>query len=158
MSELIEKRLEQSGERLQRLKARKKRCVCKYCGHELKLRRIIYTSFEEARTELYCNHCKRIEYGVEWQTYQSAKFYVEHSGINLYPGLDDNEQCKQINIAKIAEIMDWVCHNLGVVGDEGFVVPLNFQPEFMAECITVSDADLANIDDDEEIEDLYAAD
>lgn len=158
MSELIEKRPKQSGERLQRLKARKKRCVCKYCGHELKLRRIIYTSFEEARTELYCNHCKRIEYGVEWQIYKSAKFYVEHSGINLYPGLDDNEQCKQINIAKIAEIMDWVCHNLGIVGDEGVAVPLNFQPEFMAECITVSDAELTSIDDDEVIEDLYAAD
>ena len=152
MTELIEKRPLAASPRVDKLKNRKKRCVCKYCGGELKLRRIIFSAYEEARIELYCNHCRRIEYGVEWQVYQSAKFYVEHSGINLYPGLDDNEQRKQMNIAKAAEIMAWENQNLGLSDENGFTVPLNFREEFMAECTTISDKDLA----DEEIEDLIA--
>lgn len=67
----------QSKKRLDVLKKRAKRCVCKYCGGELKLRRIIFSSFEDARVEIFCKDCERIEYGVEPQIYQSAKFFVE---------------------------------------------------------------------------------
>lgn len=155
MTELIEKRPHQFDERVEKLKRRKNRCVCKYCGGKLSLRRIIFSAFEEASIEIYCNHCKRIEYGVEWQIYQSAKFYVEHTGINLYPGLNDNAQRRQMNIAKIAEIMDWENQNLGIVSDDGFKVELNFDTDFMSECTTLSDEILAD-NDDEEIEDLIA--
>ena len=154
MSELVEKHPKQAEERVERLKERKKRCVCKHCGGELKLRRIIFSAYEEARIELYCNHCRRIEYGVEWQVYQSAQFYVEHTGINLFPGLDDTEQCKEMNIAKVAEIMDWENHNLGLCDESGFAVLLKFNTEFMAECTTISEKALDDID--EEIEDLIA--
>lgn len=155
MTELIEKRPHQIDERVEKLKRRKNRCVCKYCGGQLSLRRIIFSSFEEANIEIYCNHCRRIEYGVESLVYQSAKFYVEHTGINLYPGLNDNEQRKQMNIAKIAEIMDWENQNLGIVNDEGFMVGLNLNADFMSECTTLSDdALLDNVD--ETIEDLIA--
>lgn len=156
MSELIEKRLEQSSKRVEKLKMRKKRCLCKYCGGRLKLRRIIFSDFEDVRIELYCNHCNRIEYGVEWEIYQSAKFYVEHSGINMFPGLDDNEQTKQMNIAKVAEIMTWENQNLGIINESGFTISLQFRTEFMSECTTITDMELENYDNDE-IEDLIAS-
>ena len=114
----------QSESRLDMLKNRTKRCVCKYCGGNLKLRRIIFSDYEEARIEIFCNHCDRIEYGVEPEIYQSAKFFVDNSGFNCYPDLDDSEKTKQMTIAKVCEIMMWHDEQLGILGEAGYTIPL----------------------------------
>lgn len=144
----------QSKKRMDTLKKRTKRCRCKYCGGMLKMRRIIFSDYEEARIEIFCNHCDRIEYGVEPEIYQSAKFFVENSGFNCYPDLDDNEKTKQMTIAKVCEIMAWQDQNLGIINENGFLVELSLNENFVGECITLSEADLE--DEADTIEDKFA--
>ena len=146
----------QSQKRIDALKKRTKRCVCKYCGGNLKLRRIIFSDYEEARIEIFCNHCDRIEYGVEPEIYQSAKFFVDNSGFNCYPDLDDSEKTKQMTISKVCEIMAWQDQNLGFLDADGFSVPLRLNENFVGECITLTEANLD--EDDDLIEDKYALD
>lgn len=142
-----------SQKRFDMLKKRTKRCVCKYCGGRLKLRRIIFGEFEDARIEMFCNECNRIEFGVEKEIFQSAKFFVENSKFNLFPDLDENTQTKQMTIAKICEIMAWENQNLGMLDADGFRVPLDVNENFLGECVTLTDDDLT---DEEEIEEIYA--
>lgn len=129
--------------RLGFLKKRLKRCVCKYCGGQLELRQIIFTENEDARTEIFCSDCDRIEFGVEKEIYNSAKFFVENSRFNCYPDLDDSENTKQMTIAKVCEIMAWENQNLGFLNNEGFTVPIHANENFIGECVTLSDDDLA---------------
>lgn len=143
----------QSEKRLAMLKKRTKRCVCKYCGGKLKLRRIIFSDYEDARIEIFCNDCDRIEFGVEPAIYSSAKFFVENSKFNCYPDMDDNVMTKQMSIAKVAEIMAWENQNLGFLNGDGFIVPLKVNENFIGECITISEDDLS---EDVEIEDKFA--
>lgn len=142
----------QSEKRLDMLKKRIKRCVCKYCGSDLRLKRIIFTEYEEARVEIFCEECDRIEFGVEPEIYLSAKFFVEESGFNCYDDLDDNERTKQMTIAKVCEIMSWQDLNLGILDKEGFKVPLDMNENFLGQCITLKNRDL----DNDDITDLYA--
>lgn len=142
-----------SKKRIDMLKKRTRRCVCKYCGGRLKLRRIIFSDYEDARIEIFCKDCDRIEFGVEPEIYASAKYFVENSKYNCYPDLDDNEKTKQMTIAKICEIMAWQDQNIGILNNEGFCVSLNLNENFVGECVTLSDEDL---EEDEEIEDKWA--
>lgn len=141
-----------SQKRLNMLKKRTKRCKCKYCGGQLKLRRIIFSEYEEGRIEIFCNSCDRIEYGVEPEIYASAKFFVENSGFNCFPDLDNNEKTKQMTISKVCEIMAWQNQNLGIMNADGFCVPLKINENFIGDCITLSEDDL----NDDVIEDIYA--
>ena len=154
MSDISKETVDQADLRVPMLKSRAKRCVCKYCGGRLKLRRIIFSSYEEARVEMFCNSCDRIEFWVEPEIYQSAKFFVENSRFNCFPDLDDNERTKQMTIAKVCEIMTWQDQNLGFLNDTGFAVPLKMNENFIGECITLSDQDLT--EDDDAIEDKYS--
>lgn len=140
-----------SQKRLEMLKKRTKRCVCKYCGGRLKLRRIIFSDNEDARVEIFCRDCERIEFGVEPEIYQSAKFFVENSKFNCFPDLDDNERTKQMTISKVCEIMAWQDQNLGFLDGEGFKVPLHITEDGIGECVTFTEDDLE--DDDFEIDD-----
>ncbi len=142
----------QSEKRLDMLKKRTKRCVCKYCGGNLRLRRIIFSDYEDARVEIFCESCNRIEFGVEPEIYLSAKFFVEESNFNCYADLDDSQRTQQMTIAKVCEIMSWQDQNLGILNKEGFSVPLNMNENFLGECITLKERDL----DNDDITDLYA--
>lgn len=153
MSNFNDKANFRSEKRLDMLKKRTRRCVCKYCGGKLKLRRIIFSDYEDARIEIFCSDCDRIEFGVEPAIYSSAKFFVANSKFNCYPDMDDNQQTKQMTIAKVCEIMAWENQNLGFLNSDGFVVPLNMNENFIGECITLSEDDLT---DDVEIEDKFA--
>lgn len=113
-----------SEERIALLKERSKRCVCKYCGNRLHLKRIIFSEIEEAQIELYCEYCDRIEFGVEWEVYQCAKNLVEEQGFNYYQELDDTEQVKRMNIAKLCEIIEWADQKRGFSDRHGFKVPI----------------------------------
>ena len=86
-----------SKKRVATLKERSARCVCKYCGGGLRVRQILFTEYEEARIELFCKECDRIEFGVEPEIYANAQYFVEETGFNCYPDLDDNEKTKHEN-------------------------------------------------------------
>lgn len=148
--------MEKSGEnhnnpnRVTMLKKRRNRCVCKFCGNQLRLKRIIFSNYEEARIEIFCPNCNRIEFGVEPEIYASAKYFVEQTEFNYYQDLDENERTKQMNIAKICEILDWGSLNLGIMNKEGFTVPLNMNENFLGKCIVLTDADLNYEEETEE--------
>ena len=128
--------------RIEELKARTKRCCCKYCGGELEVKRIIYSEYENARIEIFCKNCERVEYGVEKEIYQSAEFFVEEMAFNHYPDLDDNQRRKQMNIAKVCEIMAWENRNMGFLDIDGFTVPVKMNPDVIGNCIVLDDAAL----------------
>ena len=143
----------QSQKPIDTLKKRTRRCVCKYCGGHLKLKRIIFSDFEDARIEIFCSQCDRIEYGVEPEIYQSARFFVQNSGFNCYPDLDDNAKTRQMTTAKVCEIMAWQDQNLGFLDATGFLVARRYNENFLGECITISEAALEQ--EDEAIIDQY---
>ena len=115
----------QNTNRTKILQKRRERCVCKYCGSALRVKSIAFNEIVDGRTELYCDKCGRIEYGVEPEIYQSAKYYVDEFDYNCYPDLDYSETTRQMSIARVAEIMDWLVTNLGIVGEEGFTVAID---------------------------------
>ena len=54
----IEFVLTRQGARVRKLKKRAERCVCKYCGEKLSLRKITYAAYDEAKIEVYCGSCE----------------------------------------------------------------------------------------------------
>lgn len=132
----------QANERIEDLKGRMARCVCKYCGNELTLRRITNGAVEEARVELFCKHCGRIEYGVEQEIYLAAKYYVDEIGLNAFGDLDDNEKTRTMKIAKVSEIIAWGYKNLGHIDRHGFTVPLHIDKTLIGERLIIDEADL----------------
>lgn len=71
-------------ERIDMLKGRTKRCVCKYCGSNLRLRRIIFSTYEDTRVEIFCENCNRIEFGVEPEVYVSAEIFCRRKWFQLF--------------------------------------------------------------------------
>ena len=133
--------------RLDMLRRRAKRCVCKYCGKPLSVRRILFTDIDDARVEIFCKECDRIEFGVEREIYQSALYFVEEMGFEYYPDWDKNEKTKRMNVAKVCEIMAWENKNLGFLNQEGFVVAPQMQEKLVGECVVLEDADLDEVED-----------
>ena len=129
--------------RLALLKARAKRCVCKYCGGKLELRRIAFSDYGEARSELYCPVCQRIEFGTEPEIYQSAVYFVDNFEFNHYPGLDANEKTRRMNIAKVCEIMAWGDKNIGLLTENGFTVPVYLETQQIGQTVIFEADDLA---------------
>ena len=128
--------------RLEELKTRTKSCCCRYCGGPLEIRRIIFSNFEEGRMEIFCTECDRIEYGVEPEIYQSAKYFVEHFNFNWYTYLDENAQTAQMTIAKICDILTWQDKNLGFLDANGFTVPLHINSSLIGESLVFSNDEL----------------
>ena len=64
---------------------------------------------------------------------------------NYYPDLDDTEQTKRMNIAKVCEIMAWQDKMLGFLNKDGFAVPLQKTP-FIGECLLLTDEELDDIE------------
>ncbi|MEE0435056.1 MAG: hypothetical protein UDB11_06600 [Peptococcaceae bacterium] len=135
-----------SKNRVETLKARKRRCVCKYCGNSLVVKRILFSDIEDARIELYCENCERIEYGVEPEIYQSASNFVDNLEVDFFENLDDNEKKRQMNIAKVAEIMAWGFRNTGLLSVDGFTVPLHMKRGAWEECIILENDEVPSED------------
>lgn len=138
-----------SKERLETLKKRVRRCVCKYCGSPLKLRRIVFSEHEEARVEIFCSHCDRIEHGVEPEVYACAKYFVDELEFNCYPDLDESETTRQLNIAKVSEISSWTLKNLGLLTEDGFQTTIKMKDSLVAECLLLTDRDLEDVEIEE---------
>ena len=143
MDEKLKERIDfNSQKRLSMLKDRVKRCKCKYCGGQLSIKQLSFSSLDEARTEIFCNNCDRIEFGVEPEIYANAKFFVDETNFNCFPDLDDNDRTRQMSIAKVCEIMTWLSQNIGILKPEGFQIELMMNEHYIGECITLSDIDL----------------
>lgn len=124
------------------LQSRSVRCVCKYCGGALRVKSIAFNEIVDGRTEIYCDRCGRIEFGVEPEIYQNAKYYVDAFDYNCYPELDFSETTRQMSVARVAEIMEWLVTNLGIVGPDGFKVPIDMEKRKIGECLHLLDEDL----------------
>ena len=124
------------------LQKRSERCVCKYCGGRLRIKSISFNEIVDGRTELYCDKCGRIEFGVEPEIYQNAKYYVDEFDYNCYPDMDYTETTRQMSVARVAEIMDWLVTNIGIIGKDGFSVPIEMDRNRVSECLHLTDSDL----------------
>ena len=133
---------EEEHAELIRLKKRVKTCKCHYCGGMLELRKITYSSYDISKIEIYCSNCNRIEYGVEPEIYEVAKYFVDELNFDHYADWDNNIRKREMNIAKVNEIIDWGCRNLGLLTDDGFTAELQLRPELLGEAIIISDKDL----------------
>lgn len=132
--------------RLKELRGRVERCCCRYCGSPLELKRITFSHFEDARIEIFCSQCGRIEYGVEPEIYTSAQYFVEHFDFNWYTYLDENAQTRQMTIAKICDILTWQNQMLGFLDGSGFQVPITIHQDLQGDSITISDDFLNQLD------------
>lgn len=125
-----------------RLRKRVRRCRCSYCGGTLELRKLTYSSYEVSKLEVYCDHCKRIEYGVEPEIYDVSEYFVDELGFDYYKDLDNNIRKREMNIAKVNEIIDWGCRNLGILTEDGFVMPVNLNSALLGEALLIEDEKL----------------
>ena len=133
-----------SEERVNELKQRVERCCCKYCGSKLTLRQLVFHEIEGARLEIYCTHCRKIEYGVEQEIYQSAKKFVSNTEYNHFPDMQESDQRKEMNIAKICEIMTWAYRDAGLLTSAGFVIPIQVAIDDLDGCLVLSSSQIVN--------------
>ena len=110
---------------------------------QLMIERLVFSLEEDARIELVCNPCQRIEYGVEKEIYQAAQYYIDEIGFNYFQTLNSTAQTRQMNIAKVAELITWGMENLGYLQPEGFVYPLQTDKLVLSEALHLSAKDLA---------------
>lgn len=116
---------EKTDKRSEQLKRRSERCCCRYCGGTLEIKSILFSDFIEARVELYCPNCDRIEFGTEPEIYASAQYFAEVMNYNCYPELDNNENTKRMTVARLCDIMAWQDKHLGIIDDDGFKIDVN---------------------------------
>ena len=113
-----------SQERLSELESRMKRCVCRYCGGNLKVRLIDFGNIETSNLEIFCEKCDRIEYGVEKEIYRDAVFFVDNIGFNYDPNRFDSELTRRFNIAKVCDIISWHDKQIGILDQNGYKMPI----------------------------------
>ena len=131
--------------RLQELRQRAARCRCRYCGSPLTLRKITYAAYDEAKIELYCEYCNRIESGVEPDIYKIASYYVDEMKYNHYPNLDNSVRKRRMNAALVCDILNWGFKNSGLLNKDGFNVPLNLDDDIMGEAFSIPDSYLESL-------------
>ncbi len=139
--------------RAEMLKGRLQRCVCRYCGRPLHLKRIIFSEFDDARVELYCEQCRRIEFGVEPELYHCAQYYI-HMLADAQASASGEEQSPlQANIAKICNLLSWSLKNLGLLNQYGFKVPLDMELTLLNKVSLFSAADIERLNAKEQTND-----
>ena len=127
-----------SESRIEYLKQRAKRCVCKYCGGKLNLKQIVFNDIDDARVEIFCANCDRIEFGVEPEIYISACNFVSNYEFNYYEGMSQNETSHKMNIAKVCDIFAWGCKNIGILEKDGFNIDLKMEKQNWDECMVLT--------------------
>ena len=129
-------------QRIQDLRERSAHCVCKFCGNVLSLRKITYAAYNEAKIELYCEHCGRIEYGVEKEIYQLSEYFVDELSYDHYPNIDPSVNKKRMNVAIIGDVITWAFKNTGLLDEKGFKVPLMMESGILGEASLILDSEL----------------
>lgn len=135
----------EQSRRLKELRERAARCCCRYCGNPLTLRKITYAAYDEAKIELYCENCNRIEAGTEPEIYKMAAYYVDEMQYDHYLNLDNSPQKRRMNIALICDILTWGFKNSGLLSKEGFNIALKLDEDIMAEAFSISDQYLESL-------------
>lgn len=97
----------------ERLIYRRENYVCKMCGGPLEIRMVIYNQYGGEGLDLYCPHCKRIEYGTTPEIYEKAKKFVDRFEFNYFTDMEENERNYQLNISKVCDIAEWFLKNQG---------------------------------------------
>lgn len=101
------------------LRRRAARCVCKFCGQPLKEKFIIFNKYGGQGTELFCEHCQRIEYGVEPEIYSLAEEFFDNYDFNYYLDMEEDETARELNIAKLSEVLTWTVRKMGLLDENG---------------------------------------
>lgn len=123
------------------LRERAKRCCCKYCGGILEVRKLTYSNCDMARLELFCSLCGRIEFGTEKEIFQRAGYFVEETGFDYYPDLNQGIQKKQMNTAKICEIAGWMLKSLNLLQETGFICEQTAKTETYGDGCIIEDCE-----------------
>ena len=142
---LLAAREKQQGQRVQRLKKRSGRCVCKYCGGKLGLRKITYAAYDEAKIEIYCNSCDRIEYGTEPLFYKMSAYFIDAFGFDYYPELDDSVNKSRMNRAMVSNIIGWGFKNAGLLDEDGLTCPIAVDERLLGEATILSESRLQEL-------------
>lgn len=137
--------IENISPRVEKLKERATHCCCRYCGGKLEVRQIFFHTQASARIELYCDQCKKIEYGVEKDIYEAARTFVNATEFNHFQDIEDNEKRLQMNIAKICSVTTWQLRYLGLLSDNGFTVSVNKNKYEEDQCTTIEQSDLVGL-------------
>lgn len=106
------------------------------------MRKITYAAYDEAKIEMYCSHCDRMEYGVEPIIYKMAEYYAEEIQFDYYPEMDESESKHRMNISTLCDIMNWALKNTGLLEESGFTVPIGVNPEILGEASIYSREEL----------------
>ena len=106
----------------ERLMLRREKCVCKMCGSRLDIRMVIYNQYGGQGLDLYCPHCKRVEYGVEPEVYEAARAFVEKFEFNYFTDMSENERNFELNISKVCDIAAWILKYRGELDEEGLLI------------------------------------
>ena len=128
--------------RIKALKKRTDRCVCRFCGSPLSLRKITYAAYDDAKIDIFCESCDRIELGVEPEIYHVAEYYIDELRYDHYPDLDDSAYKKRMNVAAICDILEWGLKNMGLLDENGFTVSLQFDKDLLGEALIIPDKGL----------------
>ena len=105
------------------MQLRAKRCCCRYCGGALAIHTIFFNEYGGAGAELYCPKCQKIEFGTEYAIYAAAKNFVDEMDFSYYLNLEENQRTYEMNIAKVCEIISWICKEWGWLNKQGLKYP-----------------------------------
>ncbi len=119
--------MNENNTRLSELSGRAQRCRCKYCGGPLEVRKVFFGDVETARTEIFCQKCDRIEYGVEPEIYSIAQYFVKEFQFNCFSDLEPDEQRFRLNVARVCEIITWYSQSIGIIDANGFSAEMQEQ-------------------------------
>ena len=136
--------------RLVMLKDRINHCVCKYCGGRLDLKQVAFAMSVEARAEIFCPCCNRVEFGVEKEIYDSAKGFVEATDFNSYPDKDDNGVTRRMTVGKVCEIMQWHDRQIGILSHTGYRIDLSKGLRLDGDSLILTNEDMAYLMGSEE--------
>lgn len=124
------------------LQDRAKRCVCKYCGSKLVLRKLTYGKIEEGRVEIFCPNCNRVEYGVEPEIYEAAKYLVKEINWDYFSEVENCLKKDRMNMSKAAEVISYGLDALGLLDEQGFRCKVEMKKDLLHEDILLSDNEI----------------
>ena len=101
---------------------------------------------EEARIELFCELCNKMEFGTEKEIYLIAQSYVEQFAINYYADLGESSKVKKMNIANVCNILSWALQNMGYCNKKGFVIPPQITEGLFGESVILDDGLIAQFE------------
>lgn len=135
-------REKKESERIAKLSKRTSHCICKYCGNRLSLRKVTYAAYDEAKIDIYCENCGRMENGTEPLIYKMSSYFVDDMQFDYYPELDPSTSKRRMNIAVVCDIISWGFKNAGLIDDNGFTVALNVDEHALGEATIFSKTQL----------------